>query len=122
MCKKYFYELQLQPDSNIASGMSAEYYINKALDMAIQKEFISNKQQLTELADCFEKNARNLDALKQNLLNAFNFVMAQKNINEFLNNAKNEYTGLNNSANFINNYLINNVEKHINNINKHIAR
>jgi len=69
MCKKYFYKLNLQPQTNITSGMSYEYYVNKSLDLAIEKEYSTNRQKLIELTDCFEKNARNLDSLKQNLLN-----------------------------------------------------
>ena len=116
MCKKYFYKLNLQPQSNIITGMSSEYYINKSLDLAIAQEYTNNRQALIELTDCFEKNARNLDSLKQNLLNAFNFVMAQKDAGEFLANSLNEYQGLNKSAEFINNYLIKNIKKEVVNI------
>lgn len=116
MCKKYFFKLNISPETSIATGLSLDYYVENSLDHTIAEALKTSRQQVVELADCFEKNARNLDALKNNLLNTFNFIMAQKNYVEFLTNAENEYKGLNKSAKFLNDLLISTVKKYSQNI------
>ena len=106
MTKKYFYKLNLSPEINIATGLSLDYYRNKSLDQCIESSLTLNRDEVINLADCFEKTARNLDALKANLLNAFYFVMAQADYDKFIEDAVNEYSGLNKSANFLNSHLL----------------
>lgn len=111
MVKKYFFKLNLSPDTNIATGISQEYYIQKAMDEAIRNIEQKYPKDFQELADCFEKNARSLEALKESVLSSFNFVMAQKDYKSFLEFSKNEYRGEYASAHFLNNYIISMCEK-----------
>lgn len=117
MCKKYFFALNISPETNIATGLSLDYYVENSLDQTINEALKTSRQQVIDLADCFEKNARNLDTLKANLLNTFNFIMAQKDYEAFLKNAENEYTGLHKSADYLNNYLIASIQKYAKEIN-----
>lgn len=112
MCKKYFFKLNISPETTIATGLSLDYYVENSLDQTINEALKTSRQQVIDLADCFEKNARNLDTLKTNLLNTFNFIMAQKDYVSFLQNAENEYKGLYKSADFLNKYLIKTLQKH----------
>ena len=75
MCKKYFFKLNISPETTIATGLSLDYYVENSLDQTINEALKTSRQQVIDLADCFEKNARNLDTLKTNLLNTFNFPM-----------------------------------------------
>lgn len=120
MIKKYFFKLNLSPDTNIATGLSLEYYINKALDNCLATALEINHDKVVELADCFEKNMRNLDDLRTNLLSTFNFIMAQKDYESFLALSRNEYTGLHCSAEYLNDYLISTLKTHLTNIQYHI--
>lgn len=112
MCKKYFYALNLSPETSIATGLSLDYYVENSLKDTIKQALATDREEVIALADCFEKNARNLDALKQNLLNAFNFIMAQKDYEKFLDLSENEYLGQKKSADFLNNYLLTKTKKH----------
>lgn len=106
MIKKYFYKLNLTPDINIATGIAGDYYLQKAIDKTIEEAEKENANEIESLADCFEKNARNLDSLKENIINVFNFVMVQKDCSSFLEFSRNEYKGEYASANFLNNYIV----------------
>lgn len=112
MCKKYFYALNLAPETSVATGLSLDYYVENSLTETIEQALKKNRQAVIDLADCFEKNARNLDALKQNLLNTFNFIMAQKDYSAFLRHAQQEYCSLNSSAQFLNKYLNQQIKKY----------
>ena len=78
MLKKYFYQANLEPEIKIISSFSQEYYINKALDLAIKQFNQTNERELIVLCDIFEKKARSLDNLKESLLRAFNYCICQK--------------------------------------------
>ena len=45
MIKKYFYQAELEPEIKIISSFSQEYYINKALDMAIKQFNLQYEQE-----------------------------------------------------------------------------
>ena len=120
MTKKYFYKLNLSPEINVATGLSLDYYRNKSLDKCIENALETNRNNLINLADCFEKSSRNLDSLKDNLLNAFYFVMAQENYEEFLEKSLKEYTGLNESATFLNEHLVSSISNNIINLRQYI--
>lgn len=111
MCSKYFYKLNSNPNINIATGLALDYYRTKSLDLSIENALNTNREQVINLADCFEKGARSLDSLKTNLLNAFYFVMAQEDLSGFINLALNEYDGYNKSANYLNSYLLSTINK-----------
>lgn len=115
MIKKYFFKLNLTPDVNIVTGISQEYYLQKSMDKAIKKMETTAPQQFEDLTDCFEKNARSLDSLKENIISVFNFVMEQKDYLSFLEFSKNEYRGEFASAKFLNDYLISNCQDFIKN-------
>lgn len=115
MLKKYFYKSTLEPEIKIISSLSQEYYINKALDLAIKKFSTTNEHDLIVLCDIFEKKSRNLDSLKENLLKAFNYCICQKNYDTFLNSILTQYKDLNTtSAQYLNNYICDNIYENAN--------
>ncbi len=121
MLKKYFYQAGLDPEIKIISSFSQEYYINKALDLAIKKFSETNQSELIVLCDIFEKNSRSLDALKSNLLTAFNYCVCQKDYDEFLNNILLQYKDLSSpSSAYLNNHICNKTIEYINPIIKSI--
>lgn len=113
MLKKYFYKANLDPEIKIISSFSQEYYINKALDLAIKK--CNDPSELVVLCDIFEKKNRSLDNLKENLLNSFNFCVCQKDYHKFLNDTLLQYNDLNSSpsAKYLNQYIVGKVLKHL---------
>lgn len=113
MLKKYFYKTNLDPEIKIISSFSQEYYINKALDMAINEYSKDDEQELIVLCDIFEKQ-RNLDNLKDVLKSAFNYCVCQKDYDAFLNSVLNEYNGLDSkSCNYLNDYIVTELNKNI---------
>ena len=114
MLKKYFYQTELEPEIKIISSFSQEYYINKALDMAIESFSKTNLNELIILADIFETNARSLDNLKNNLLKSFNYCICQRDYNKYLDSILEQYTNLNStSAQYLNNYICNTIADNV---------
>ena len=110
MLKKYFYQASLDPEIKIISSFSQEYYINKALDLSIKQFSESHQPELIVLCDIFEKNARSLDALKSNLLKAFDYCVCQKDYDIFLNNILVQYKDLSSpSSVYLNEYICNKI-------------
>ena len=117
MIKKYFYQAELEPEIKIISSFSQEYYINKALDLAIKQFNLEHEQDLIILCDIFEKKSRSLDCLKENLLRAFNYCVCQKNYFSFLDNILLQYKNLNStSAQYLNQYICENISINVNQI------
>ncbi|MBQ8522868.1 MAG: UvrD-helicase domain-containing protein [Clostridia bacterium] len=117
MLKKYFYQANLDPEIKIISSFSQEYYINKALDLAIKKFNEANEKDLIVLCDIFEKKSRSLDSLKENLLKAFNYCVCQKDYDSFLNKILPQYKDLNStSACYLNKHIFNNITENANQI------
>ena len=117
MLKKYFYKSNLDPEIKIISSFSQEYYINKALDLAIKRFNETNEKELIILCDIFEKKSRSLDNLKENLLKAFNYCVCQKDYDGFLNNVLLQYKDLlSPSAQYLNNYICTNICENTNSI------
>ncbi len=110
MLKKYFYQADLEPEIKIISSFSQEYYINKALDLAIKQFNQTNERELIVLCDIFEKKARSLDTLKESLLRAFNYCICQKDYSVYLDSVLPQYKDLASpSAVFLNQYICDNV-------------
>lgn len=117
MLKKYFYQANLNPDIKIISSFSQEYYINKALDVAINKFNQTNEKDLIVLCDIFEKKSRSLDNLKENLLKSFNYCICQKDYSQFLNNISTQYKDLSSSsAQYLNLHIYNNIYQNLNDV------
>lgn len=114
MLKKYFYKANLDPEMKIISSFSQEYYVNKALDIAISQYGEEHPSELITLCDIFEKKNRNLDNLKECLLNSFNFCICQKDYHQFLDNTLLQYKDLNSPCGmYLNNYIVSNTLKHL---------
>lgn len=114
MLKKYFYQANLDPEIKIISSFSQEYYINKALDLAIKSFSEHNEKDLIVLCDIFEKKSRNLDNLKENLIKAFNYCICQKDYNKFLDSLLIQYKDLSSpSAQYINQYIYSTISTNV---------
>lgn len=117
MLKKYFYQTETDPEIKIISSFSQEYYINKALDMAISAYHSTNENELIILCDIFEKQNRSLNNLKQNLLRAFNYCICQKDYDAFLDKILLEYKDFSTpSSQYLNNYLVSRIYTDLNSI------
>ena len=117
MLKKYFYKTNLDPELKIISSFSQEYYINKALDLAIHQYGSQNENELIILCDIFEKKSRSLDNLKESLLKAFNFCICQKDYYSFLDNVLGQYKDLNTpSSKYLNQYICKKIQSFNGNI------
>ncbi len=114
MLKKYFYKSSLEPELKIISSFSEEYYINKALDLAIKQYQQSKPEELVILCDIFEKKDRSLDNLKESLLQAFRYCIVQKDYQVFLTNGLNQYKDLNTaSCKYLNDYMVKEIKKNL---------
>lgn len=114
MLKKYFYKSSLEPELKIISSFSQEYYINKALDLAIKQYQQLKPNELVMLCDIFEKKSRSLDNLKENLLQAFYYCIVQKDYKSFLSNSLLQYNNLNTqSCQYLNEYLVKEIKKNL---------
>lgn len=112
MIRKHFYQAGLDPEIKIISALSQQYYINRALDLAINQFGQQKENELIILCDIFEKNARSLEGLKNNLLSAFNYCVCQKDYDKFLNNILNEYNGESSkSCIYLNSYICKRIKK-----------
>lgn len=81
--KKYFYKLNLEPNINIISGASVEYFISKAMDNAILK-FSKNSEDIDTLVDMFQSSKRNMEGLKSLVYDTYTYLMALDKPDEFL--------------------------------------
>lgn len=123
MLKKYFYQANLEPEIKIISSYSQEYYINKAMDMAIKHFGNNNEGELIVLCDIFEKKSRNLDSLKQSLLTAFNYCVCQKDYMQFLNNTLAQYQSLDSSSiRYLNSYICSTIHQHLYNAERVLSK
>lgn len=103
--KKYFYELELNPNVEIISDTTRDYYINRAMKKAI--ETISNdKNKINILLDLFGGNARNLKNLEQQIVDTFNNIINLEDYVAFVQNAKNEYLTNEKSEQIVNEFII----------------
>ncbi len=117
MLKKYFYQANLEPEIKIISSFGQEYYINKAMDMAIKQFGVDNEDELIVLCDIFEKKSRSLETLKQCLLTAFNYCVCQKDYDSFLANTIKQYQDFNStSIQYLNKYICDTITQHIYNV------
>lgn len=117
MLKKYFYQADVEPEIKIISAFSQEYYINKAMDLAIKQFGVNNEDELIVLCDIFEKKSRSLETLKQCLLSAFNYCICQKSYDTFLANTIGQYQDLNSSSiQYLNKYICDTINRHIFNV------
>ena len=114
MLKKYFYQANLDPEIKIISSFSQEYYINKALDLAIKEFNQTNHHELVLLCDIFEKKTRSLDDLKTNMLKCFKYCVCQKDYNKFLDSVLDQYKDLSSpSSQYLSNYIYSKVNPNV---------
>ena len=117
MLKKYFYQANVDPEIKVISSLSQEYYINKALDKAIEQFSANYEDELIVLCDIFEKKSRSLDNLKDCLLQSFNYCICQKDYEKFLNSVLIQYENLSSpSANYLNDYVCKQASYNVNKI------
>ena len=102
--KKYFYDLEISPNIEILSDTTKDYYLTKAMNKTFA-DYSNNMDDINLMLDLFGGNARNLDALKQLILNSYYNVINIENYEEFLTQTVDEYTDSIKSENVINNYM-----------------
>lgn len=103
--KKYFYELNLNPNIEIISDTTRDYYINKAMKRAVET-LSADKNKINVLLDLFGGNARNLTTLEQQIVDIYNNIINLEDYVAFLLDAKNEYLTNEKSTQIVNDFLI----------------
>lgn len=103
--KKYFYELNLNPNVEIISDTTRDFYINRAMKRAVET-ISKDKNKINILLDIFGGNARNLKNLEQQIIDTYNDIINLEDYVAFVQDAKSEYITNQKSENVVNNYLI----------------
>ncbi len=101
--KKYFYELNISPNIEIVSEATKDYYLSNAMKKTFEE--IEKSDMINILLDFYGGNKRNLDNLKDMILNCYYNVINIENYENFLKNAENEYIDSKKSEFIINDYL-----------------
>lgn len=112
--KKYFYELGLNPNLEIVSDTTKDYYVVKAMDKTF-KDFAKEHDEINILLDFFGGNKRNLDKLKDLVLSNFYNIINIGDYSKFLLQSLKEYQG-GKSEDIINTYICNNASETISGI------
>lgn len=103
--KKYFYELNLNPNVEIISDTTRDFYINRAMKRAVET-ISKDKSKISILLDIFGGNARNLKNLEQLIVDTYNNIINLEDYVAFVQNAKKEYITNQKSENIVNNFII----------------
>ena len=106
--KKYFYELEISPNVEIISDATRDYFLSTA--MRITMDSFANSDKLNIMLDLFSGNRRNLDAVQEMILSAYNNVINIGDYEAFLEKSVNEYSDPMNSENVINTNLLQRAE------------
>ena len=101
--KKYFYELNISPNIEIISDSTRDYYLSKAMKMTFDE--FEKTDMINMLLDFYGGNRRNLENLKELVLNTFYNVINIEDYNQFLVDAENEYVDSRKSEYVVNEYL-----------------
>ena len=101
--KKYFYELNISPNIEIISDSTRDYYLSKAMKMTFDE--FEKTDMINMLLDFYGGNRRNLENLKELVLNTFYNVINIEDYNQFLVDAENEYIDSRKSEYVVNEYL-----------------
>ena len=107
--KKYFYELELSPNIEIITDSARDYYLSKAMKMTIQE--FEKTDMINILLDFYGGNKRNLDNLKEIILDTFYNIINIEDYEKFLLEAKQEYENSVKSEFVVNDYLCKKISK-----------
>jgi len=113
--KKYFYDLKISPNIEILSDATKDFYLTKAMNKTFN-DFKKFGDKLNFILDLFGGNARNLDQLKELILNAYYNVINIEDYEKFLDTSYNEYIDSVKSENVVNTYLCELASKIVKNI------
>ena len=113
--RKYFYELNLNPNIEIISDATRDYYLTKAMARTI-KEFSDDANSVNMMIDIFGGNRRNTDNLESMLIDVYYKVINLEHYEKFLNDCVEEYSDPIKSENVVNAYLTNMVSMIKNNL------
>lgn len=101
--KKYFYELKLSPNLEIITDSARDYYLSKAMKMTMQE--FEKSDMINVLLDFYGGNRRNLDNLKDIILNTFYNIINIEDYEKFLTECESEYENSTKSEYVVNNYI-----------------
>lgn len=102
--KKYFYDLQINPDIQIISDTTKDYYLTKAMKKTIN-DYIKKSDKINLLLDLYGGNRRNLDAVEELILTTYNNIINIEDYEKFLDDCVVEYTDSLKSEYTVNTYL-----------------
>ncbi len=103
--KKYFYELNINPNIQIISDTTKDYYINRAMKRAIET-ISKDSNKINVLLDLYGGNARNLTTLQQQIIDIYNNIINLEDYVAFLLDAKNEYITNEKSEQIVNKFIL----------------
>jgi len=107
--KKYFYELGISPNIEIISDATKDYFLSVTINSTLES-FIGNEN-LNVLLDIFGGNRRNLDAIKEVVLEVYNDIINIENYESFIDKSLNEYKDSSTSEQIINLHITNRVNR-----------
>ncbi len=102
--KKYFYDLQINPDIQIISDATKDYYLSKAMKKTFN-DYIKKSDNINLLLDLYGGNRRNLDSVEELIMSTYNNIINIEDYDKFLADCLNEYNDSIKSENVVNTYL-----------------
>lgn len=103
--KKYFYEIDLNPNMQIISDTTKDFYINRAMKQAIDT-ISKDKEKVGILLDLYGGNARNFENLEQQIFDIYNDIINLEDYVAFIKDAQNEYLNNQKSEQIVNQFII----------------
>ncbi len=88
--RKYFYTLEINPNIEIISDATRDYYITRAMKKTLD-DYEANTQNFEQLLDIFGGDSRNLNTLNRLIVDIYYKLINIEDYNQFLMDALNEY-------------------------------
>lgn len=101
--KKYFYDLEINPNIEIVSEATKDYYLTKAMKKTFNENLIGDD--VNFMLDLFGGNKRNLDTLEEMVLTNYYHIINIEDYEKFLDDCVKEYEDSVKSENVINNHI-----------------
>ena len=102
--KKYFYALEINPNIDIISDTTRDYYITIAMKKTLD-EYSQDESKIAQLLDIFGGDQRNLNTLSKLILQTYNNIINLEDYNAFLENAIKEYQPNSKSEKHLNDWI-----------------
>lgn len=106
--RKYFYTLEINPNIEIISDATRDYYITRAMKKTLD-DYEANTQNFEQLLDIFGGDSRNLNTLNRLIVDIYYKLINIEDYNQFLMDALNEYKTDEHCVNFLKDKILNTI-------------